>query len=77
MAVKFNKLSYGCEGKDVRECKKLLRKLGSGVKLNDKFDIGMVSAVRAFQKNNGLLVTGIIDYKTFKKLGSMTTKAKK
>ena len=71
MAVKFQKIKIGCEGNDVKECQKQLKAAGSGLKVNGVFGIGMVSAVRAFQKKNGLPVTGEIDAKTFKKLAAV------
>lgn len=66
--IKFSNIKYGDKGIKVKEIKKLLKKAGSCVKQNTTFDIGTVSAVRAFQKNNGLPVTGIVDSKTYKKL---------
>ena len=71
MAVKFEAIKYGDKGPKVKECQKQLQYAGSGIKADGKFGIGMVSAVRAFQKKNGLLVTGIIDSKTFKKLAAV------
>lgn len=70
MAARFKALKYGMKGTEIKECQKLLKKAGSAVKVNGEFTIGMVSAVRAFQKKNGLEVTGIIDSKTFKKLSA-------
>lgn len=70
MAIKFECVKYGDKGPKVKEIKKLLKKAGSNVKQTATFDIGTVSAVRAFQKKNGLLVTGIVDAKTYKKLSA-------
>lgn len=70
MAIKFESIKYGDKGAKVKEIKKLLKKAGSNVKQTVTFDIGTVSAVRAFQKKNGLLVTGIVDAKTYKKLSA-------
>ena len=70
MAIKFECVKYGDKGPKVKEIKKLLKKAGSNVKQTATFDIGTVSAVRAFQKKNGLPVTGVIDAKTYKKLSA-------
>lgn len=55
---------YGDEGAEVLKYQKLLQKTGSAIKLNKKFTIGMSSAIRSFQKKNGLKVTGKLDAKT-------------
>ena len=68
MAVKFQKIKIGDKGIKVKECQKQLQFAGSGLKADGVFGIGTLSAVRAFQKKNGLPVTGEIDSKTFKKL---------
>lgn len=72
-------LKYGDENKEVLEAQKLLQIVGSKVRVNGKFSIGMISAVRAFQKKNGLEITGKIDSKTMTKLRSFakTKKAAK
>lgn len=70
-------LKYGDENKDVLEAQKLLKAAGSTIALNGNFTIGMVSAVKAFQKNNGLGVTGKIDTKTMNKLKTFAKPAKK
>lgn len=46
----------------------LLRAHGSTIKDTDKFTIGVKTAVKAFQKKNGLEETGIVDRKTWRKL---------
>lgn len=71
MAVKFQKMKNGSMGPEVKECQKQLKLAGSTIKVDGKYGIGMVSAVRAFQKKNGLPVTGEIDAKTFKKLAAV------
>ena len=71
MAVKFQKIKIGDKGVNVKECQKQLKLAGSTIRVDGIFDIGMVSAVRAFQKKNGLPVTGEIDAKTFKKLAAV------
>ena len=71
MAIKFENIGYGAKGIKVKEIKRYLKKAGSGVKQDSVFDIGTVAAVRAFQKKNGLPVTGIVDKKTFAKLAEV------
>ena len=70
MAVKpkFTPIKYGAEGKEVKECQKALKQAGSTIQITGKFTIGMVSAVKSFQKKHGLKITGAIDAKTFLKL---------
>lgn len=68
MAVKFKELVLNSEGKDVLEASKLLAKSGSSLKPTSKFNIGMLSAVRSFQKKHKLAVTGIINKTTWNKL---------
>ena len=61
-------LKYGDVGILVRKYQNILVKTGSKIKPNGEYTIGMMSAVRAFQKKNGLKVTGILDAKTMAKL---------
>ena len=70
-------LKYGMEGKEVEKMQKALQKSGSTVKVTGKYHIGMVSAVKAFQKRNNLKVTGTIDAKTKAKLEELLKPAKK
>lgn len=74
--IKFM-LKYGDENKDVLEAQKLLKAAGSAITPNGKYTIGMISAVKAFQKKNGLVVTGKIDSKTMTKLKAAAKPAKK
>ncbi len=74
--IKFM-LKYGDENEDVLEAQKLLKKAGSAIQESGKFTIGMVTAVKSFQKKNGLEVTGKIDSKTMKKLRTFAKPAKK
>ena len=64
----FKKLKLNSEGPKVKEAQQLLRKAGSTIKVTGFFSIGMYAAVKAFQKRNGLKVTGEIDSATWKKL---------
>ena len=77
MAVKFECIKYGATGVKVKECQKQLQYAGSKIKADGKYGIAMVSAVRAFQKKNGLAISGIIDAKTFKKLSAVKKPVKK
>lgn len=61
-------LKYGDSGKNVADAQELLRLAGSKIKVNGEFTIGMVTAVKAFQKKNKLKITGTIDQKTWEKL---------
>lgn len=73
----FKTLKYGAEGKEVVEAQVMLQRAGSKIKATGKYTIGMISAVRAFQKKNGIEVTGRLDSKTMRKLrpyGRKTTK---
>lgn len=74
--IKFM-LKYGDDCKEVMEAQKLLKAAGSTITVNGKYTIGMVSAVKAFQKKNGLNVTGKIDAKTMNKLKTFAKPAKK
>ena len=68
MTVKFIKMVYGEAGGRVTKAQKLLAKAGSKIKPNGVYTIGMVSAVKAFQKKHKLPVTGVIDAKTMNEL---------
>lgn len=61
-------LEYGESGPLVKEAQLMLAKTGSTIKPNGVFTIGMASAVKAFQRKNGLPVTGILNTATWKKL---------
>lgn len=61
-------IKYGMEGREIENCQKLLQKTGSKIQVTGKFNIGMVSAVMAFQRKNGLKVTGKIGVETLAKL---------
>ena len=53
-------MKYGMEGKMVADAQKALQKAGSTIKVNGKYTIGMVSAVKAFQSASGLKADGIV-----------------
>ena len=62
-------LQYGdVNPKKIMTAQVCLRQAGSNLELNGEYTIGMVSAVRNFQKKNGLPITGKIDRKTWRKL---------
>ena len=77
MTVKFVKMVYGEVGARITKAQKLLAKAGSSIKPNGIYSIGMVSAVKAFQKKHKLPVTGVIDAKTMNKLAEYDMPAKK
>ena len=70
-------LKLNDKGLKVVEAQKYLKKAGSKIEPNGVYTIGMVSAVRAFQKKNGLKVTGRIDKATFEKLSAVKASRKK
>ena len=73
---KFQPIVLGDKGPAVKECQQLLRKAGSSIKATGEFTIGMLSAVKSFQKKNKLEATGKIDAKTFLKLSEFGGKKK-
>ena len=77
MVAKFIKMVYGEKSDRVKKAQKLLAKAGSSIKPNGVYSIGMVSAVKAFQKKHKLDVTGVIDAKTMNKLAEYDVPAKK
>ena len=77
MTVKFIKMVYGEKSARITKAQKLLAKAGSAIKPSGVFSIGMVSAVKAFQKKHGLPVTGEVDAKTMNKLAEYDVPAKK
>lgn len=69
MALKtFKTIKIGDKGSEVKKICAALKKNGSTIKPTDEYTIGMLSAVRAFQKKQGLPVTGVVDKKTWDKL---------
>ena len=70
-------MKYGATGEEVKTMQKALQKAGSTIKVTGEYTIGMVSAVKSFQKKNGLKVTGTIDAKTKAKLDALLVPAKK
>lgn len=77
MTAKFIKMAYGEAGARITKAQKLLARAGSSIKPNGVYTIGMVSAVKAFQKKHKLPVTGVIDAKTMNKLAEYDKPAKK
>ena len=77
MVAKFIKMVYGEKSDRVKKAQKLLAKAGSSIKPNGLYSIGMVTAVKAFQKKHKLEVTGEIDAKTMNKLAEYDVPAKK
>lgn len=81
MAAKNTKpeweMELGDKGPNVKRVQEMLRKTGSAVQASGEFTIGMLSAVRSFQKKNGLAVTGIVNKKTWDKLYAATHAVKR
>ena len=67
-------LKINDKGPEVLKAQKYLQKAGSTIKLSGVFTIGMVAAVKAFQKKNSLKPTGVIDAKLFDKLAAVKAK---
>lgn len=64
----FVAMKYGEKSDRILKAQKVLAKAGSTIQPNGVYSIGMVTAVKAFQKMEGLKITGVIDAKTFEKL---------
>jgi carboxyl-terminal processing protease len=77
MTAKFVKMVYGEKSDRVKKVQKLLAKAGSTIKPSGVFSIGMLTAVKAFQKKHNLPVTGEVDAKTMNKLAEYDVPAKK
>lgn len=71
MALKFVPMKQGEKGTRVEKAQIQLAKAGSAIKPSGVYTIGMTSAVKAFQKKNGLKVTGVIDQKTWATLSAV------
>lgn len=72
------KLKKGSKGDDVKKVQQALEKLGHSVGkagIDGSFGKATQNAVKAFQKANGLKVTGIVDEKTIKALEKASGKA--
>lgn len=63
--VTYPKIQRGAEGELVVQLQDFLVRHGSKVKIDGVFGIGTYTAVKAFQKHNGLKVTGVADSKTW------------
>lgn len=66
----FKNMKLYSKGKKVQKASVLLANHGSKLKQTSEYTVAMVSAVMAFQRRNGLEVTGVIDWKTWCKLTS-------
>ena len=65
---KFVAAVLGEESVRIEKIRKLLAKSGSTIKPGKVFDIGMLSAVKAFQKRNKIKITGKVEKATMTKL---------
>lgn len=70
-------ISIGDSSDIVKDIQERLALLGSKVKATGKFTIGMLSAVKCWQKKNKLKVTGNISAFQYEKLVTMTDPLKK
>ena len=70
-------LKLNDKGAEVMTCQRLLKNAGSKIVSNGVFSIGMMTAVKSFQKKHKLSVTGEIDAKTRAKLDEYALPAKK
>ena len=61
-------LQKGDKGNDVKELQTLLTSLGYSLEIDGDFGSNTKSKLSAFQKDNGLSATGVLDEKTYKKL---------
>lgn len=62
-------LQYGdTDSKKISTAQMYLKAAGSNLELNGEYTIGMVSAVRNYQKKKGLPITGKIDRRTWRML---------
>ena len=77
MGVVFKPMKIGDKGTQIKKAQQLLKKHGSSIKPTDVFGIGMLSAVKSFQRKNKLAVTGIVDKKTWEKLNAEAAGKKK
>lgn len=63
--VQYPDLKRGDSGDLVAQLQDFLSRKGSSVKVDGVFGAGTQSAVRAFQRKNGLKVTGAVDGKVW------------
>lgn len=68
IVVTYPTIREGASGEIVYQLQDLLVKAGSSISITGKFSLGTRNAVRAFQKNHDLPVTGIADSGTWVKL---------
>lgn len=63
-------LSLGMNGSNVERLQKDLSAKGYEIGVNGNFDESTENAVKAFQKDNGLTIDGIVGAETGQKLGA-------
>lgn len=63
-------LSRGMNGSDVERLQKDLSAKGYQIAVDGNFDESTENAVKAFQKDNGITVDGIVGKETGQKLGA-------
>lgn len=68
----YSTIKYGSTGDDVKKLQEELNKYGYGLDTDGIFGIKTQSAVKDYQKNNGLSVDGIVGANTWGKLNAST-----
>ena len=72
----FRELKYKngtlMSGNDVKNLQQRLNRLGYKVTVDGKYAKSTETAIKKFQKNNKLKVTGVVDYSTWEKLINLT-----
>ena len=69
-------LRQGAEGHDVHVLQENLRRLGYEVELTDVFDEETYQAVSAFQRDEGIVITGMVDRETWRSLKARVAETK-
>lgn len=60
------------EGKDIKNLQQRLKELGFSVTINGVYDKATESVIKKAQKQYGLKVTGVVDYKTWEAIINLT-----
>ena len=75
MKIAYSTVKYGSSGSDVYELQRKLNKKGYNLSVDGKFGAKTQSAVRDYQKKNGLAVDGIVGKNTWSSLNKTPTNA--
>lgn len=65
---KFVPYKINDKGPEIMKIAEMLKRHGSTIRPTQVYHIGMYAAVKKFQKDHKLAVTGIVDKKTYDKL---------